>query len=123
MPPARSSSATHRRPRQARPAPRPRRVVEGALRIRWDRVGRIGLLVVLAVVAGVYVQDALSYLSTRSQAEHQEAIVHRLSHANAQLVREQKSLSDPATIVQYARQLGMVKAGERSYVIMGMHRH
>lgn len=98
-------------------------MLEGALRIRWDRVGRIGLLVVLAVVAGVYVQDALSYLSTRSQAEQQEAIVHRLSHANAQLVREQRSLSDPATIVQYARQLGMVKAGERSYVIMGMHRH
>ena len=93
------------------------------MRIRWDRVGRVGLLVVLAVVAGVYIQDALSYLSTRSQAEQQEAIVHRLTRANAQLVREQKSLSNPATIVQYARQLGMVKAGERSYVIMGMHGH
>jgi cell division protein FtsB len=98
-------------------------VVEGALRIRWDRVGRIGLLVVLAVVAAVYVQDALTYLNTRSQAEQQEAIVHRLTRANAQLVREQKSLSNPATIVQYARQLGMVKVGERSYAILGMHGH
>ena len=95
--------------------------VQGALRIRWDRVGRIGLLVVLAVVAGLYVQDALSYLSTRSGAEQQEAIVHRLTRANAQLAREQKALSNPATIVQDARQLGMVKAGERSYVIMGLH--
>jgi cell division protein FtsB len=98
-------------------------MVQGAMRIRWDRVGRIGLLVVLAVVAGVYIQDALSYLSTRSQAEQQQAIVHRLTRENAQLVREQKSLSNPATIVQYARQLGMVKAGERSYAILGMHGH
>ena len=98
-------------------------MVQGALRIRWDRVGRIGLLVVLAVVAGVYVQDALSYLSTRSGAEQQQAIVHRLTRANAQLAREQKALGNPATIVQDARELGMVKAGERSFVILGMHRH
>lgn len=78
---------------------------------------------VLAVVAGVYIQDALSYLSTRSQTEQQEAIVKRLTHANAKLAREQKALSNRATIVEDARQLGMVKAGERSYVIMGMRRH
>ncbi len=98
-------------------------MVEGALRIRWDRVGRIGLLVVLAVVAGVYVQDALSYLSARSQAKQQEAIVHRLIGANARLTREQNALNNPATIVDDARQLGMVKAGERSFVILGMHTH
>jgi cell division protein FtsB len=98
-------------------------VVEGALRVRWDRVGRIGLLVVLAVVAVVYIQDALSYFSTRSQAEQQQAIVQRLTRANAQLVREQKALSNPATIVQDARQLGMVKAGEHSFVILGMRGH
>ena len=55
------------------------------------------------------------------RAEQQQAIVQRLTRANAQLAREQKALSNPATIVQDARQLGMVKAGERSYVIMGMH--
>ncbi len=78
---------------------------------------------VLAVVAGVYIQDALSYLSTRSQTDQQEAIVQRLTRANARLAREQKALSNPATIVEDARQLGMVKAGERSYVIMGMRGH
>ncbi len=95
-------------------------MVRGAQRVRWDRVGRIGLLVVLAVVVGVYVQDALSYLSTRSQAEQQQAIVRQLARANAQLLRQQKSLGDPATIIHDARVLGMVRAGERPYVITGL---
>jgi cell division protein FtsB len=94
--------------------------VWGANRVRWDRIGRIGLLVVLVVVAGVYVQDALSYLSARSQAQQQEAIVKRLAHENAQLVRQQKSLNDPATIVRDARALGMVRTGERPYVLTGL---
>jgi cell division protein FtsB len=92
----------------------------GAKRVRWDRVGRIGLLVVLVVVAGVYVQDALSYFSTRSQAEQQGAIVKHLVRANAELLRQQKSLNDPATIVRDARALGMVRTGERPYVITGL---
>lgn len=88
--------------------------------MRWDRVGRIGLLVVLAVVVAVYAQDALSYLHARSQAGRQSAIVKKLEAQNAQLARRQKSLNNPATIVRQARALGMVKAGERPYVITGM---
>lgn len=72
---------------------------------------------VLAVVGGLYVQQGLSYLSTRAQADRQAAIVQRLRGQNAQLAFEQKSLNDPATIVRDARALGMVRAGERPYVI------
>jgi cell division protein FtsB len=86
-------------------------------------VGRVALLVVLVVVAGVYVQDILSYLSTRAQADQQLAIVHRLTRENAQLVREQRSLNDPATIVEQARALGMVRPGERPYEITGLPAH
>jgi cell division protein FtsB len=126
MPPARTASAPQRRPRHAREPqrPHPRRLIpDGAKRVRWDRIGRIGLLVVLAVVAGVYVQDALSYLSTKAQADHEQAVVQRLSRENAQLERRQKSLNDPETIVRAARELGMVRAGERSYVIIGLAGH
>lgn len=78
------------------------------------------MLVVLAVVASLYVQHALSYLSTRSQASHQQAIVNQLTRENARLAREQKSLADPATIQQDARALGMVKSGEQPYAVMGL---
>ena len=93
------------------------------MRVRWDRVGRVGLLVMLAVVAGLYVQHALSYLHVRSQADQQLAIVQRLSRENAALVKEQASLSDPATIQRRARALGMVRTGERSYAFPGLPQH
>lgn len=90
------------------------------MRVRWDRVGRVGLLVVLAVVAGLYVRQGLSLLSTHSQAAQQESIVSRLSHQNARLMAEQRSLNDPNTIERDARALGMVRPGEHPYVITGL---
>jgi cell division protein FtsB len=93
------------------------------VRVRWDRVGRIGLLVVLVAVVGLYVQHTLAYFSTRSQADEQLAIVNRLREDNRVLERQQSQLSDPATIQRDARALGMVKAGERPYVITGPRDH
>ena len=124
MPSARSATAAPRR-RVRTPPPSPRRVTlrAPALRVRWDRAGRIGLLIVLGVVVGLYVQHTLSYISTKSQFDQQQSIVNRLAHQNAALERQQKSLSDPATIVKDARALGMVRPGERPYVIIGLDGH
>lgn len=89
------------------------------LRVRWDRAGRVALLVVLVAVVGIYAQRTLAYLSTSAQASHQQAIVNRLERQNAALVREQRSLNQPATIVRDARELGMVRPGEQPYVLTG----
>lgn len=121
MPAARTTTAARGGYRRAA-APR-RRSARGRatpLRIRWERVGRIALLVVLAVVLGLYVQQGIALLSVRSEANQQAAIVKRLSQQNAQLARQEKALNNPATIVQDARALGMVKAGERPYVVTGL---
>jgi cell division protein FtsB len=72
-------------------------------------------------VVGLYVQHTLAYISTKSQADHQQAVVSRLQRQNRALEREQKSLGDPATIVRDARELGMVRPGERPYVITGLN--
>jgi cell division protein FtsB len=92
-------------------------------RVRWDRIGRVGLLVVLCVVAGLYVQQGLAYLSVRSQADQQRAIVHQLSRANALLRAQQKSLNESSTIVRDARALGMVRVGEHPYEVTGLPSH
>ena len=129
MPPAGTTTAAPRR--QARGSarrqtsrtgrPRPRTAAaRGPLRIRWERIGRILLVIVLAVVAGLYSQQGLAYLSVRSQANQQKAIVQRLIRQNAQLRRQQKSLNNPATIMSDARELGMVAPGERPYVVTGL---
>lgn len=80
----------------------------------------MGLLVVLAVVAGLYVQHALTYLSVRSQSRQQQAIVRNLERQNATLAAQERSLKNPATVQREARALGMVRMGEHPYVITGL---
>lgn len=80
-------------------------------------------MIVLAVVAGLYVQNAIEFLTTRLQADHQKANVQRLARENAALRKQQQSLSNPVTIEHDARVLGMVQAGERPYVVMGLPNH
>jgi cell division protein FtsB len=121
MPTARRATAAPRtRPRTAPGRRNSSRAARRApARIRWDRVGRIALLLVLVVVVGLYVQHALSYFAVRAQAAQQQAIANRLSKQNAQLASQQRSLGDPATILRDARALGMVRLGEHPYVITG----
>lgn len=125
MPSARSATAAPRRSPHApaRRAPGLAALREPMLRVRWDRAGRVALLVVLTVVVGLYAQRTLAYFSTSAQASQQQVIVERLQRENAQLARQQQSLSQAATIVQDARALGMVRPGERPFVITGHSGH
>jgi cell division protein FtsB len=125
MPPARSASASPAPRRQPRAAPRPPRKPQKValrspkLRVRWERVGRYGLLFVLVIVVGLYVEHTMSYISTRTQSDQQKAIVNQLTHQNRALAQQLKSLNDPVTIVRDARALGMVRPGEQSYAMTG----
>jgi cell division protein FtsB len=82
-------------------------------------VGRIGLLVVLAVVIGLYANHAISYLSAGAASNRQHAIVSHLEHQNAYFERRQRALQDLPTILAQARRLGMVRPGEQPYAIIG----
>jgi cell division protein FtsB len=120
MPPARPATAAPRRNPRPAPRKRPRVVAKPPLlRVRWERVGRIGLLVVLTVVVGLYVEHTLSYFATRSQAQQQRAVVTRLTRQNAALTKEEKALNSTSMIISQARALGMVRPNERPYVITG----
>jgi cell division protein FtsB len=91
--------------------------------VRWDRVGRIGLLIVLCVVGGLYVQQGLAYLTVRHQADQQQAIVKQLTRSNTALRAQQQSLNNTATILSDARALGMVLPGEHPYEVTGLPSH
>lgn len=93
------------------------------LRVRWDRAGRVALLIVLVVVVGLYAQRTAAYLSTSAQASRQQAIVTTLARQNARLYRQQQSLNQASTIVQDARALGMIRPEERPYVLTGHSGH
>jgi cell division protein FtsB len=112
MPPA--GSAARRPP--ARPAATTA-LGAAAMRVRWDRVGRTALLLVLLAVALAYVGPARSLLSTWHESNAKQAQVQQLQHEHDALVSRAKELRDPRTVQAEARRLGMVKPGERSYVV------
>ena len=94
-------------------------------RVRWDRVGRVGLLVVLAVVAGLYVKQAMSYLSVRSQvAAAAGDRPQRCERQNAALAAQQRSLNEPGHDRSARRaRWGWCGMGEHPYVITGLPNH
>lgn len=95
-----------------RVAPRPRRG-----RIRWDRVGRLALLLVLGAVVLSYAAPLRRWFVQRGTASEQAAELRRLQGENAGLKLRARELTRPDAIEREARRLGMVKAGERAYVI------
>jgi cell division protein FtsB len=87
--------------------------------VRWERLGRVALLVVLAVVIGLYADHAISFFTARAQANRQHAIVTQLKRQNAYFEQRQRSLNDLSAILAQARRLGMVRPGEQPYTITG----
>src|SRR3954470_359780 len=88
-----------------------------ALRVRWDRVGRVALLLLLLLVALAYVGPARSLLSTWRESGAKQAQVQTLQREHDALLRRARALRDPRTVQTEARRLGMVEPGERSYVV------
>ena len=85
--------------------------------IRWDRVARLSLLIVLAAVVISYVEPAKDYLDSWRLAKQTSTQLHDLQTENAGLRERAKRLQDPNTIELEARGIGMAKPGERAYVI------
>jgi cell division protein FtsB len=93
-----------------------------AARIRWDRVGRTALLVVLVGVVALYVKPTVTYVSTYREAGQRDAEVAALQRENERLRKRRAELRDPRALEREARRLGMVKPGERAYVVEGLGR-
>jgi cell division protein FtsB len=97
-----------------------RLVAPRAGRVRWDRFGRVVLVLVLVGVLGLYVGPAISWVTTWRDAAGWRAEVRRLEAEHARLAARRDALTRPSTLEREARQLGMVRAGERPYVVTGL---
>ena len=86
-------------------------------RIRWDRVSRIALLAMLGVILLLYVSPAKHWLEQSRTRSAQHRDLARLKAENAGLKRKVRALRAPGSLEREARRLGMIKRGERSYVI------
>jgi cell division protein FtsB len=107
-----SSSRTARTPRT-----RPRVLAGGAAAIRWDRVSRVALLIVLVVLVYLYAGPARSYWDTVRQAKQRRAEVAVLKRENDRLRARRDALRSSSALEREARRLGLVKPGERPYLV------
>jgi cell division protein FtsB len=85
--------------------------------IRWDRVGRVALLTTLGVIMLLYVSPAIHWLEQSRTAGEQRSELRELIATNRQLERRVRELRSPGALEREARRLGMIRQGERSYVI------
>jgi cell division protein FtsB len=83
-------------------------------------VGRIALLLVLLGVLALYVKPVLSWWSTREESQKRGAEVSALEAENQKLRARRAQLKDPRFLENEARRLGMVKPGERAFVVEGL---
>ena len=99
------------------PRVRPRAIPGGGRRIRWDRVSRMAILVVLVGVAMLYIGPLASYWAARGEAATRSAEVEQLRAENADLRARRDALRDGDALEVEARRLGMVRLGERPFVV------
>jgi cell division protein FtsB len=89
-------------------------------RIRWDRLGRWALLFVLALVLYLYVGPLTTWVSTWKEARDKRGEVAALRAENEKLRERRDALRRRSSLEREARRLGMVKAGERAYIVEGL---
>ena len=86
-------------------------------RIRWDRVGRWALICVFVFVLYLYIGPARTWVSTYAEAKRKRDDVAKLRTENERLRERKAQLSRKGAVELEARKLGMVKAGEKLYVV------
>jgi cell division protein FtsB len=91
-----------------------------AARIRWDRVGRVGMLVALALLLYLAISPLRSLIADFHLSAQRQAQLRALRHQAATLAAEQHALAQPGTPQVEARNLGLVKPGERAYIVYGL---
>ena len=91
-------------------------------RIRWDRLGRYALLTVLCAILLAYISPISHWMRQSETAKHEEAELRSLQAENAHLKHRVADLKRPIALEREARKLGMIKEGERAYVIPNLGR-
>jgi hypothetical protein len=116
------ANATHMASVQASSArPRPLAATSPAVtRVRWDKLGRIAMLCLLAALVYLYVSAGIRIYSTYREARGDSAQLAALEHEHVLLAHQHEALARLGTVEEEARRLGMMHAGEQPYIIPGL---
>jgi len=94
----------------------------GPSRVRWDRVGRVALVLVLFGVMVSYLNPVVNLLGAWRDSKASEQRLAQLERKHAKLQGKVRDAGSPLTLEREARKLGMVRAGEHAYVVRGLGR-
>lgn len=108
-----AARASRRPPRRA-PRRKTRRISRSSHALRW-----IGLAILLVVAIG-YVQPVRAYRDATAHVEERKAEVARMASANVRLEGRIAETETPAFVEREARKLGLVRPGERLYIVTGI---
>jgi cell division protein FtsB len=113
------AAATTAGTRTRRRAPAATPSLRGAQRsnIQWHRVGRVALLFTLGVIVLLYIRPVAHWVQQRSTAAHSQADLRDLRREHDRLEARLHQLSGTGSIEREARKMGMVRSGERPYVV------
>ena len=95
---------------------RRRRPSRSRLVLRW-----LGLAVVLVIALG-YIQPLRAYLDAREQVQTRSADIANLERERDTLERRLEFTDTDAFIEREARRLGLVRPGERLFIVKGLER-
>jgi cell division protein FtsB len=85
--------------------------------VRWDRVGRVALVLVLFGVLVSYLNPVVNLIDAWRDSNSSKERLTKLREENTSLKGQLQHASSPAALEREARKMGMVKPGERLYVI------
>jgi hypothetical protein len=88
--------------------------------MRWDRVSRAAMLLVLVVLAYLYISPVRGLISDLHEAASRHLQVVSLERTYAELRAQERTLARASTLEIEARNLGLVRPGEREYVVSGL---
>lgn len=86
-------------------------------RVNWDRLGRVALVVVLFAVLASYLNPVVNFIDAWRDSKSSKQQLQDLARENSELRARAAGDETDAVMVREARKLGMVRPGERSYVI------
>jgi len=89
-------------------------------RIRWDKLGRIVLVLVLFFVLVSYLNPLVNLVQAWQGSKSSNAQLVQLKQERTELREQLRDVSSPAALEREARRLGMVKPGEHAYIVHGL---
>lgn len=92
----------------------------GPGRVRWDRIGRTALVLVLFGVLVSYLNPVVNLVDAWRDSKASEVKLAELKAEQRQLAEQVRAAGSEVVVEREARKLGMVRAGERGYVIRGL---